>query len=75
MALVMDDLTLERIQRRQAEIRPLRTLLTLVAAALFGLGYAAMFVWATTWAVLSWSLAALAEGWSTAKAARSSGAG
>lgn len=75
MALLVDDLALERIEARQRQIRPLRTLLLTLAGVLYCIGWVAFHVWAFTWSALSFSMAAAAEGWAAAKAARSDGAG
>lgn len=75
MTLALDSLTMEKIQTRQAEIRPIRTLLMLLAGLFFGIGWALFHGWALVWSAFSWSLAACVEGWSAAKEARAPGAG
>lgn len=70
MTLALNAETLDEIRRRQAEIRPIKTLLTLVTALFFAVGWTLYQAWAVLWAVFAWSSAAVAVGWTQAHEAR-----
>jgi len=61
--VVLDEALVGRIQNRAAEIHPGRTLLTLVAALFFALGWIVAKVARGVWLVISWSIAAVRVGW------------
>jgi hypothetical protein len=74
---VLDRVPLERIGERAARARPGVVALTVVAAVLFGLGWAAWRVCAAVrqvavnvWRGAVWCGAAVAEGWVSARAAQ-----
>lgn len=60
----------EDITRQAREIRPLPTILTWIAAVLFGVGWVAYKVVAVAWLVGAWSFVAVREGWRVGKARR-----
>jgi hypothetical protein len=59
----------------QAQFRPARAVLTLIAAVFYAAGWLAWHVAAAVWAVCSWSAAAVVVGWAAAKTPRSSPGG
>jgi hypothetical protein len=62
--------SLERIAEQTREIRPGRTILTWIAAALFALGWVVCRVVAVAWLVCAWSFVAVREGWREAAGAK-----
>jgi hypothetical protein len=71
MALsVAQRVPLDRIEDRARRARPGRAVLTVVAAALFGLGWLAFRACALSWLAVAWCGSAVIEGWQSAKAAR-----
>jgi hypothetical protein len=54
---------LDEIDARAREVRPGRTVLTLIAGALFGAGWVAAKAFAVAWLALTWSWAAVGVGW------------
>ena len=63
-----DRIPLDRIGDRARQARPGRTVLVVIAAVLFGLGWAAFKACALSWLAIAWCGFALAEGWQSAKA-------
>jgi uncharacterized membrane protein YdjX (TVP38/TMEM64 family) len=70
MASRFDLVDLDRISEEAREVRPGRTLLTLIAAAFYGLGWITATVLIGAWQALAWSFAAMKLGWKDALAAR-----
>lgn len=66
----LDDATMERIREEVRALTPLRSLLTLLAALLFSLGWLAARVLLTLWLGLAWAYAAVVVGWKSAAAGR-----
>ena len=60
---VLDRVPLDEITGQAREAKPGRTLLTVIAGALFGLGWLTARVFAVLWLALSWSWVAVREGW------------
>lgn len=53
----------DEITRQAREVHPARTLLTWVAAILFGLGWLVHKTFAVLWLAGAWSFVAAREGW------------
>lgn len=71
MALsVADRIPLDRIGDRARAARPGHTVLVVIAAVLFGLGWAAFKACALSWLAVAWCGCAVIEGWQSARAAR-----
>jgi hypothetical protein len=60
---VLDDAVVGRIQTSAAQMHPGRTLLTLIAALFFALGWLVAKLARGVWLVLSWTIAAVRVGW------------
>ena len=60
---VLDRVPLDEISGQVREIRPARTVLTVVAGVLFGLGWLAARAFAVLWLAGAWSFVAVREGW------------
>jgi hypothetical protein len=60
---VLDRVPLEDIGSQAREVKPGRTILTLIAGALFGLGWVTARVFAVLWLGVAWSFIAVREGW------------
>lgn len=60
----LEQATLDRIRAEAQALRPLRTLLTLLASLLWALGWLAAKSVGVLWAGVAWSLAAAKVGWS-----------
>jgi hypothetical protein len=63
---VLDRVPVDEITARAAEMRPGRAVLTVVAAALFGVGWACAIVFATLWKCGRWVAAAFLVGYGRA---------
>lgn len=63
-------MTTADIARQAREIHPGRTLLTWVAALLFGIGWITSKTFMVLWFVAVWMFVATREGWRTAKVNR-----
>lgn len=61
--VVLDDATLAQISTRARQISFGRTLLTLIAGLLFGLGWVTARVLGLLWLGLAWSAVAIKLGW------------
>jgi uncharacterized membrane protein YedE/YeeE len=59
---------LDRIERRARQAHPGRAALTVIAAVLFGLGWAAFKACALSWLAVAWCGSAVIEGWLAARA-------
>lgn len=63
---VLDRVPVDRITEQARQARPGRTLLTLIAGALFGLGWLAAKAFAVIWLASTWSWTAVGVGWQAA---------
>lgn len=68
MAYVAGRMPLDRIERRARQAHPGRAALTVIAAVLFGLGWAAFKACALSWLAVAWCGSAVIEGWLAARA-------
>lgn len=66
---VLEAIPLDKIRAEAANIRPLHTLLTLIAGIFYVLGWVAFKTFAIAWATIAWSVAAIKVGFMEAKAA------
>lgn len=66
--LVVDRSQLDEITRQAREVHPVRTILTLIASVLFGMGWLAYKVVAVLWLAAAWVFVATRAGWRQAKA-------
>ena len=66
MTTLAERIPLDEITEQAREVRPARTVLTLIAGALFGLGWLAAKAFAVAWLCLSWSWTAVRVGWQSA---------
>jgi hypothetical protein len=60
---VLDGLLVDQIETRAAAMHPGRTLLTVIAALFFALGWTVAKAARGVWLVVSWSIAAVRVGW------------
>lgn len=72
---VLDRVPVDRITEQARELHPGRTLLTLLAALLYGLGWLAGKTVMGVWFVLAWSFAAVKVGWTDARGGSGGGTG
>ena len=63
---LLDRVPVDEITARAREVKPGRTVLTLIAAVLFGMGWVAARVFAVLWLAFTWSWAAVSVGWAAA---------
>ncbi len=63
LVTTLDWLPVEDITRQAREVRPARTVLTWVAAVLFGLGWVVHKTFALLWLAGAWAFVATREGW------------
>ena len=70
--LLVDRGQLDEITRQAREVHPVRTLLTLIASLLFGIGWLAYKIVAVLWLAAAWMFVATRAGWRVAKADRGS---
>lgn len=66
-ASLLDRFPVEEITQEARDIHPGRTLLTWVAALLFGVGWVAYKTCAVLWLAAAWVFVAVRKGWRTAK--------
>jgi hypothetical protein len=59
--------TAEDITQQAREIRPLHTVLSWIAAALFGIGWLIGKTFAVLWLIGAWTYVATREGWRSAQ--------
>ncbi len=64
---LLERVPVERISAEAREVRVGHTLLTLVAAVLYGIGWAAGKVLGMLWLALAWSGTAVKVGWTEAR--------
>lgn len=67
MAIALDRVPVERITAQAREVRFWRTVLTIIAALLFALGWLAFKVLAVLWLAAAWTACAAREGWREAR--------
>lgn len=60
---MLQQATLDQIREQARTLTPLRTLLTLLASVLYGIGWLAAKTLGTVWTGLTWSYAAVVVGW------------
>lgn len=60
---MLQQATLDQIREQARTLTPLRTLLTLLASVLFGVGWVAAKTLGTVWLGLTWAYAAVVVGW------------
>lgn len=60
---VLDRVPLEEIGEQARAAKPGRVALTIIAGALFGLGWVCARVFAVAWLAVSWAFIAVREGW------------
>lgn len=65
---VLDRVPLEDINTRARDVAFGRTLLTIIAAVLYGLGWLTAKVLGGIWLALAWSAVAVKVGWTEARA-------
>lgn len=63
----LDDVMTERITAQAREVHFWRTVLTVLAALLFGVGWLAAKTCTVAWLALAWSAVAIREGWREAR--------
>lgn len=59
----LDRVPVDQITAQARAVRPGRTVLTVIAGALFGLGWVVAKVFAVAWLCVTWSWAAVGVGW------------
>lgn len=67
MTAVLERVPVDRIGAEARDIHPGRTLLTIIAGVLYGLGWLAAKTLAVLWLAAAWSLAAVKVGWADAR--------
>lgn len=67
MTAVLDRVPIDRISAEAREVRFGRTLLTVVAAILFGIGWLAAKVVGLVWRAVAWCAIAVKVGWLEAR--------
>ena len=68
-ASLLERIPVDEITVQAREVHFWRTVLTVVAAVLFGLGWAAYKVFAVAWLVLAWTAVAVKVGWQESRKA------
>lgn len=63
MTALTEQFSLDDLEAKAREVRPGRTLLTALAAVLFGIGWVTARVFAVAWLAFTWSWVAVREGW------------
>ena len=63
MTEITERLPLDEITRQAREVHFWRTVLTVIAAALFGLGWILAKTFAVAWLAAAWSFTAVKVGW------------
>lgn len=63
MTALLERVPLDEISVRARQVRPGRTVLTLIAGVLFGIGWLAARAFALAWLSFTWSWAAASVGW------------
>jgi hypothetical protein len=75
MTTVLERVPVDRISSQAREVRFGRTVLTLIAAVLYGIGWVAAMAFTVLWLALSWSATAVRVGWQEARTPRPAGEG
>jgi uncharacterized membrane protein YedE/YeeE len=65
--VTLERIPTERITAQAREVHFWRTVLTLIAGLLFGIGWLLAKAFTAAWFALAWSALAVAEGWKTAR--------
>lgn len=60
---MLQQATLDQIREQARTLTPLRTLLTLIASVLYGIGWAAARTLGVIWTGLTWAAASAKVGW------------
>jgi hypothetical protein len=63
MSTLAERIPLDEITEQARQVRFWRTVLTVIAAALFGLGWVVAKAFGVTFLALAWSAVAVREGW------------
>ena len=63
MTSLTERIPLEEITKQAREVHFWRTVLTVIAAALFGLGWLVAKAFGVAWLAAAWSVVAVREGW------------
>jgi len=63
---LLDRVPVDRITEQARQVKPGRTVLTLIAGVLFGLGWVTAKVFAAIWFAFTWCWAAVGVGWQAA---------
>lgn len=64
---MLQQATVDLIREEARALTPVRSLLTLIAAMLFGLGWCVAKAFGVVWLGIAWSLAAVKVGWKSAQ--------
>jgi len=67
VANVLDRVPVDRITVEARQVRVGRTVLTMIAAVLYGIGWAAAKLLGSLWLALAWSGTAVKIGWTEAR--------
>lgn len=67
MAIALGRVPLDEINTRAREVHFGRTLLTVIAAVLYGAGWVAAKVFGAVWLAVAWSAVAVKVGWTEAR--------
>lgn len=67
MTTILERVPVDRITARARDIHFWRTVLTLIAGLLFGVGWLVAKLFIVLWLVLTWSAAAVQVGWQEAR--------
>lgn len=67
MTTLAERIPLDEITEQAREVRFGRSVLTVIAAVLFGLGWLVAKAFGVTWLALAWSAVAVREGWREAR--------
>lgn len=63
----MQEATLEAIHLQARTIKPLRTLLTVLASVFYAVGWVAAWTLGLAWVAITWAVAAVQVGWKSAR--------
>lgn len=70
MTAITERIPLDEITAQAREVHPGRTILTVIAAFFFALGWLTAKTFAVLWLALAWSAVAIREGWREAQVSR-----
>lgn len=68
MTALLDRVPVDQISEQAREVRFSRTLLTVIAGILFGLGWVVAKAFGLAWLALAWSATAVKVGWQEGRA-------